>query len=99
MLCVGWTNLFSSCAVVSVFGSGSSSCLSGGCAIVITNRKKSSSCLSGGCAIVIRTGKKKVLVFCLAGARCIEFECNQFVLVLVQINLIHFEHSIGISST
>ncbi len=30
---------------------------------------------------------------------CIEFECNEFVLVLVQIDLIHFEHSICISST
>ena len=43
--------------------------------------------------------KKKVLVVCLAGARCIEFECNEFVLVLVQIDLIHFKHSIFISST
>ncbi len=56
---------------------------------------KSSSRLSGGCMIVIMTGKKG----CLAGARCIEFECNEFVLVLVQIDLIHFEHSICISST
>ncbi len=30
---------------------------------------------------------------------CIEFECNKFVLDLVQIDLIHFEHSICISST
>ncbi len=30
---------------------------------------------------------------------CIECECNEFVLVLVQIDLIHFEHSICISST
>ncbi len=30
---------------------------------------------------------------------CIEFECNKFVLVLDQIDLIHFEHSICISST
>ncbi len=29
---------------------------------------------------------------------CIEFECNEFVLVLVQIDLIHFEHSNCISS-
>ncbi len=53
----------------------------------------------------------KVLVVCLAGARSlirpekkvlviyIEFECNEFVLVLFKIDLIHFEHSIGISST
>ncbi len=40
-----------------------------------------------------------VLVICLAGARCIEFECNGFVLFLVQIDLINFEHSICISST
>ncbi len=37
---MGWRNLFSSYAVVSVFGSESSSCLSGGCAIVITIGKK-----------------------------------------------------------
>jgi hypothetical protein len=30
---------------------------------------------------------------------CIEFECNEFVLVLVQIDLIHIEHSNCISST
>jgi hypothetical protein len=30
---------------------------------------------------------------------CIKFECNEFVLVLVQVDLIHFEHSICISST
>ncbi len=30
---------------------------------------------------------------------CIEFECNEFVLVLVQIKRTHFEHSICISST
>ena len=30
---------------------------------------------------------------------CIQFECNEFVLVLVQNDLIHFEHSICISST
>ncbi len=30
---------------------------------------------------------------------CIEFECNEFVLVLVQIDLIHFDHLICISST
>ncbi len=29
----------------------------------------------------------------------LEIECNKFVLVLVQIDLIHFEHSICISST
>ncbi len=63
------------------------------------DRKKSSSRLSGGCMIIITTGEKKVLVVCLAGAQCIEFECNKFVLVLVEIDLIHFEHSIRISST
>ncbi len=30
---------------------------------------------------------------------CIEFECNKFVLVLIQIDLIHFERSICISLT
>ncbi len=32
-------------------------------------------------------------------AKSIEFECNKFVLILVQIDLIHFEHSNCISST
>jgi hypothetical protein len=35
----------------------------------------------------------------LCEIECIEFECNKFVLVLVQIDLIHFEHSICTSST
>jgi hypothetical protein len=35
----------------------------------------------------------------LCKIECIKFECNEFVLVLVQIVLIHFEHSICISST
>ncbi len=43
--------------------------------------------------IIITTGKKKVLHV------CIEFECNEFVLVLGQIDLIYFEHLICISST
>jgi hypothetical protein len=30
---------------------------------------------------------------------CIEFECNEFVLVLVQVDLIRVKHSICISST
>ena len=42
---------------------------------------------------------KKVLVVCVAGAQCIKFECNKFVLVLVQIDLICLEHSIFISSS
>ncbi len=92
------SHLSGGCAIVITTGKKSSSRLSGGCAIVITIRKKSSSHLSGGCMIVIRTGKK-VLVICLAGAQCIKFECNEFVLVLVQIDLIHFEHSVCISST
>ncbi len=66
--------------------------------VVLMTGKISSSRLSGGCAINITT-KKKDTVVCLASARCIEFECNKFVLVLVQIDLIHFEHSICISST
>ncbi len=35
----------------------------------------------------------------LRKVECIQFECNKFVLVLVQIDLIHFEHSNCISST
>ncbi len=41
---------------------------------------------------------RKIVRF-LCKIECIEFECTKFVLVLVQINLIHFEHSNCISST
>jgi hypothetical protein len=41
---------------------------------------------------------RKIFQF-LREIECIEFECKEFVLVLVQIDLIHFEHSICISST
>ena len=40
----------------------------------------------------------KIIRF-LREIECIEFECNAFVLVLVQIDLIHFEHTKCISST
>ncbi len=41
----------------------------------------------------------KIIRF-LRKIECIQFECNKFVLALVQIDLIHFEHySICISST
>ncbi len=43
--------------------------------------------------------KKEVIVVVLHEIECIEFECNEFVLVLAEIDLIHFEHSICISST
>ncbi len=39
------------------------------------------------------------IVQILCKIECIEFECNKFVLVLVQIDLIHIEHSNCISST
>jgi hypothetical protein len=45
-----------------------------------------------------RSDLRKIIGF-LREIECIEFECNEFVLVLVQIDLIHFEHSICISST
>jgi hypothetical protein len=41
---------------------------------------------------------RKIVQF-LCKIECIEFEYNKFVLVLVQIDLIHFEHSNCISST
>ncbi len=41
---------------------------------------------------------RKIIRF-LRKIECIEFECKEFVLVLVQIDLMHFEHSICISST
>ncbi len=40
----------------------------------------------------------KIVQF-LCKIECIQFECNKFVLVLVQIDLIHIEHSNCISST
>ena len=45
-----------------------------------------------------RSDLREIIQF-LRKIECIEFECNQFVLVLVKIDLIHFEHSICISST
>ncbi len=41
---------------------------------------------------------RKIIRF-LRKIECTEFECNEFVLVLVQIDLICLEHSICISST
>ncbi len=43
------------------------------------------------------SGLRKIVQF-LREIECIEFECNKFVLVLVQIDLIHVEHSNCISS-
>ncbi len=45
-----------------------------------------------------RSDLRKIIQF-LCEIECIEFECNKFVLVLVQTDLIHFEHSICITST
>ncbi len=45
-----------------------------------------------------RSELREIIRF-LCKIECIKFECNTFVLVLVQINLIHFEHLICISST
>ena len=45
-----------------------------------------------------RSNLRKIIRF-LRKIECIEFECNKFVLVLVQIDLIHFEHTKCISST
>ncbi len=45
-----------------------------------------------------RSDLRKIIQF-LHNIECIKFECNKFVLVLVQIDLIHFEHSICNSST
>ncbi len=44
-----------------------------------------------------RSDLHKIIQF-LRKIECIKFKCNEFVLVLVQIDLIHFEHSICISS-
>ncbi len=41
---------------------------------------------------------RKIVNF-LREIESIEFECNAFILVLVQIDLIHFEHTNCISST
>ncbi len=40
-----------------------------------------------------RSDLRKIIRF-LREIECIEFECNEFVLVFVQIDLVHFEHSI-----
>ncbi len=45
-----------------------------------------------------RSDLRKIIRF-LREIECIEFECNKFVLVLVQIDLIHFGHSICTSLT
>jgi hypothetical protein len=45
-----------------------------------------------------RSNLRKIIRF-LRKIECIEFECNEFVLDLVQIDLIHFDYSICISST
>ncbi len=44
-----------------------------------------------------RSDLREIIRF-LRKIECIKFECNEFVLVFVQIDLIHFEHSICISS-
>ncbi len=44
-----------------------------------------------------RSDLREIIRF-LREIECIEFECNEFVLVLFKIDLIHFEHSIIISS-
>ncbi len=61
MLCVGWRNLFSSCAVVSVFGSGEKQVL-----VVHTTMYLEYHTVVVLCFFF---GKKKDTVICLAGAR------------------------------
>jgi hypothetical protein len=39
----------------------------------------------------------RIIIQFLREIECIQFECNKFVLVLVEIDLIHLEHSICIS--
>ncbi len=70
-------------------------CLAGAQSL-LRPEKISSSRLSGGCAI--GSDLREIILF-LRKIECIKFECNKFVLVLVRIDLIHFEHSICISST
>ncbi len=72
-------------------------CLAGAQSLLQPKKKVLVVCLAGAWSSL--RPEKKVLVVCLASARCIEFECNEFVLVLVQIDLIHFEQSICIGST
>ncbi len=47
----------------------------------------------------IKKSSSREIIQILSKIECIEFECNEFVLFFVQIDLIHFEHSICISST
>ncbi len=87
------SRLSGGCVIVITTGKKSSSRLSGRCVIIITTGKKCSSRLSGGCAIttISTTGSdlRKFIRF-LREIECIEFECNKFVFVLVEIDLIHF---------
>ncbi len=57
-------------------------------------------CLAGAQLLLflLRVDIRKIIRL-LREIECIEFECNEFVLDLVKIDLIHFEHSICISST
>ncbi len=47
----------------------------------------------------LHTSDLREIIRFLREIECIEFECNAFVLVLVQIDLIHFEHTNCIIST
>ncbi len=57
-------------------------------------------CLAGAQLLLFYHGSdlRKIIQF-LRKIECIEFECNEFVLVLFINGLIHFEHPICISST
>ncbi len=82
--------------------------LSGGCAIIITTGKKKDTVVCLVSARSLLRPEKKDTVICLAGCAVVSVNynrkkkflssvwrvvlCNEFVLVLMKIDLIHFEH-------
>ncbi len=81
---------------VSVFGSGRKKVL----VCYYDRKKKVLGCLGVRDYYYFYHGSdlREIIRF-LREIKCIEFECNKFVLVLFRIDLIHFEHPICISST
>ena len=96
------SHLSGGCTIAITTGKKSYSRLSGRCAIIVTTGKKkfqSSVWRVRDQYYFYHGSDLREIIRFLRKIECIEFECNEFVLVLVQIDLIHFEHSICISST
>jgi hypothetical protein len=82
------------CCVVSVFGSGGKKNLGSPC----QDMKPGPQVKLMYYYFYHGSNLREIIRF-LREIECIEFECYKFVVVLVQIDLIHFEHSVCISST